>query len=80
MDETGHVTYIGRKSDCVRFKHYSDTVYPSKILSVVESHEKVQTAKVKYSLNFYFDIRSLKSIYEAGKFRNNDMIIKWTYE
>ena len=50
MDETGHVTYIGRKVDCVRFKHFSDVVYPSKILNVVEANEKIQNAKVFFSL------------------------------
>jgi hypothetical protein len=48
MDETGHVTYIGRKADCVRYKHFSDVVYPVQILSVIETNKKVQNAKVSY--------------------------------
>lgn len=48
MDETGHVTYIGRKSECVRFKHFSDTVYPEKILKVAEKDQSIKTAKVYY--------------------------------
>ncbi|KAL4232985.1 hypothetical protein ACF0H5_007672 [Mactra antiquata] len=46
MDETGHVTYIGRKSDCVRFKHYGDTVYPVKILSILEADDRISCSKV----------------------------------
>ncbi|XP_052795529.1 medium-chain acyl-CoA ligase ACSF2, mitochondrial-like [Mya arenaria] len=46
MDETGHVTYIGRKSEMVIFKHYSEAVSPSFILEVVKKDERVLNAKV----------------------------------
>lgn len=46
MDETGHVTYIGRKAECVRFKHHGDTLYPSQILDAVQKEPRVKNAKV----------------------------------
>jgi len=46
MDGTGHVTYVGRKAECVRFKHFSDTIYPSTILEVAARDDRVASAKV----------------------------------
>ncbi|XP_053397937.1 uncharacterized protein LOC123552450 isoform X2 [Mercenaria mercenaria] len=53
MDGSGHVTYIGRKADCVRYKHFSDVVYPAQILSVIESNDKIQNAKTKRGLYYH---------------------------
>ncbi|KAH3891464.1 medium-chain acyl-CoA ligase ACSF2, mitochondrial-like [Dreissena polymorpha] len=46
MDETGHVRFIGRKAECVRFKHFSDTIYPSVIFDAVKKDSRVLNAKV----------------------------------
>ncbi|KAK6192062.1 hypothetical protein SNE40_003607 [Patella caerulea] len=46
MDETGHLTYIGRKSDCIRYKNKGDAVYPGEIENTVKTHPKIKEAMV----------------------------------
>ncbi|XP_060079314.1 uncharacterized protein LOC132558735 [Ylistrum balloti] len=46
MDATGHIRLLGRKEECVVFKHSGDKVYPSLILDTANKHEAVKEAKV----------------------------------
>ncbi|KAK3605368.1 hypothetical protein CHS0354_040958 [Potamilus streckersoni] len=46
MDETGHITYVGRAAECVKFKHMGVGVYPSHILNAAKAHPEVAEAKV----------------------------------
>ncbi|XP_060079313.1 putative acyl-CoA synthetase YngI [Ylistrum balloti] len=46
MDVTGHIQLLGRKEECVVFKHTGDKVYPSLILDTANKHEAVKEAKV----------------------------------
>ncbi|XP_033759851.1 putative acyl-CoA synthetase YngI [Pecten maximus] len=46
MDATGHIKLLGRKEECVVFKHIGDKVYPSLILDTASKHEAVKEAKV----------------------------------
>ncbi|XP_062574153.1 medium-chain acyl-CoA ligase ACSF2, mitochondrial-like, partial [Saccostrea cucullata] len=41
MDDTGHVTYIGRKSDCLFFKHGGDKIYPKQLTDIISAHSDV---------------------------------------
>ncbi|XP_061165391.1 medium-chain acyl-CoA ligase ACSF2, mitochondrial-like [Saccostrea echinata] len=46
MDETGHVTYIGRKTDCLFFKHGGDKIYPTQLTDIISSHPDVLESAV----------------------------------
>ncbi|XP_061165047.1 uncharacterized protein LOC133174021 [Saccostrea echinata] len=41
MDETSHVTYIGRKTDCLFFKHNGEKIYPKQLTEIISSHADV---------------------------------------
>ncbi|XP_069104945.1 medium-chain acyl-CoA ligase ACSF2, mitochondrial-like [Argopecten irradians] len=46
MDNTGHIELIGRKDECVVFKHIGDKVYPSLIIDTANKHQAIKEAKV----------------------------------
>ncbi|XP_062608542.1 medium-chain acyl-CoA ligase ACSF2, mitochondrial-like [Saccostrea cucullata] len=46
MDETGHVTYISRKSDCLFFKHAGIKIYPKQLTDIISAHSDVLESAV----------------------------------
>lgn len=46
MDETGHVTFVGRKIECLRIKHYGDMFFPNQIIEAAKKDTRTQNVQV----------------------------------